>query len=189
MDTLIGVLWAVGMAAGIILIDLSPGYNVDLMSFLFGSILAVPATDIRLMAAMDGIIVMTVCYFYKDILSMCYDLEFSMVRGVPVRFLHFLLLALIAIAVVMTIRVVGLILVMALFTIAPYLAEGKASSLKGMMLISVMANLAFVLAGLSLACKFNLTSGATIILVAALFFVLITLGEKVLSSKPKGGHE
>jgi len=183
MDTFVGVLWAVGMAAGIVLIDLSPGYNVDLMGFLFGSILAVPSSDIHLMAAMDAVIALTVCYFYKDFLSMCYDLEFSKVRGVPVRLLHFLLLALVAVAVVMTIRVVGLILVMALFTIAPYLAESRARSLKEMMFISVMANLVFVLAGLCLAYEFNLTSGATIILVAASAFVLVTVVEKAI---PKG---
>ena len=65
-DTVIGVLWAVGMALGVILLDLKPGYNVDLMSFLFGSILTVPKSDLWLMLALDGVILLTVGYFYHD---------------------------------------------------------------------------------------------------------------------------
>ena len=183
MDTLIGVLWAVGMAIGIILIDLSPGYNVDLMSFLFGSILTVPSSDIKLMVLVDLATVATVCIFYKDFLAMSYDVEFAKVRGVAVRPLHFLFLALIALAVVMTIRVVGLILVMALFTIAPYLMEKFSSSLAGMMAASCVANVVFVSAGLWLSYRYNLTSGATIILVAAALFMVFDLAERLVSRK------
>ncbi len=181
MDTFIGVLWAVGMATGIILIDLSPGYNVDLMSFLFGSILTVPASDIKVMAAVDLVTISVVCLFYKEFLAMSYDTEFARVRGVPVNGFHFLFLALVALAVVMTIRVVGLILVMALFTIAPYLTERMARSLAGMMAASCLANVVFVLSGLWLSYRFNLTSGATIILVAALVFGIFVLGERFVS--------
>ncbi len=172
MDTVIGVLWAVGMAFGIILVDLAPGYNVDLMSFLFGSILAVPRSDVRLMVWLVIIIIVLVTCFYKDLLSMSYDKEFSEVRGVRVVPLHFLFLCLVAMAVVMTIRVVGLILIMALFTIAPFLVERYASSLWKMMVSSCALNVFFVLTGLWISYRFNLTSGATIIMTAALFFIL-----------------
>ncbi len=181
MDTFIGVLWAVGMAIGIILIDISPGYNVDLMSFLFGSILTVPSSDIKIMAAVDLVTLVVVCLFYKEFLSMSYDMEFAKVRGVPVRGFHFLFLGLVALAVVMTIRVVGLILVMALFTIAPYLTERFAKSLAGMMMASCLANIVFVLTGLWLSYMYDLTSGATIILVAAVFFLIFLLGEQLIS--------
>ncbi len=172
MDTIIGVLWAVGMATGIILVDLTPGYNVDLMSFLFGSILAVPSSDVHVMVALVFLIVVVVTFFYKELLSISYDREFSQVRGVKVAHLHFLVLCLIAIAVVMTIRVVGLILIMALFTIAPYLVEKYACSLARMMVIASGLNIFFVLVGLWLSYRFDLTSGATIILTAACFFIV-----------------
>ncbi len=188
MDTFIGVIWAVGMAIGIILIDLSPGYNVDLMSFLFGSILTVPGSDIRIMAVVDLVTVGSVCAFYKEFLAMSYDMEFARVRGVPVRVLHFVFLALVALAVVMTIRVVGLILVMALFTMAPYLTERFSRSLAGMMAISCMANIFFVFSGLWLSYRYDLTSGATIILVAAVFFLLIVSGQRLLSVARTRGH-
>ncbi len=185
MDTFIGVLWAVGMAIGIILIDLSPGYNVDLMSFLFGSILTVPSSDIKIMALVDFVTVFLVCAFYKEFLAMSYDVEFARVRGVPVRLLHFLFLALVALAVVMTIRVVGLILVMALFTMAPYLTERFSRSLATMMAGACLANMFFVFTGLWLSYRYNLTSGATIILVAAVFFLVFVFGEKFFSANRK----
>ena len=122
-DTIIGVLWAIGMAVGIILIDLTPGYHVDLMSYLFGSILAVPAADLWLMLPLDGFILLAVLLFYKEFVALSYDEEFAFVMGVPVKTLYLLLLGMTAFSIVMIIRVVGLILVIALLTIPPFIAE------------------------------------------------------------------
>lgn len=175
-DTIIGVLWAVGMALGVILIDLTPGYNVDLMSYLFGSILTVPTSDIWLMAIFCGVILATVGFFYNGLLALSYDEEFAEVRGVSVRLLYFLLLAMIALSVVMIIRVVGLILVIALLTIPPYIAERYSGSLRKMMFLSTLLSGLFTMTGLWLSYAFNLTSGATIIMVAAAgFFVSLVL--------------
>lgn len=169
-DTIVGVLWAVGMALGIILTDLSAGYNVDLMSYLFGSILAVPRSDLVAMAALDLLVVAVVGLFYNSFLAMSFDEEFAVATGVPVKPLYFALLAMTAFVVVMVIRVVGLILVIALFTIPPYIAERYSGSLRGMMTFSVALSSLFTVIGLWLSYLFNLTSGATIILVAASFF-------------------
>ena len=169
-DTIVGVLWAVGMALGIILTDLSAGYNVDLMSYLFGSILAVPRSDLVAMAAVDLLVVAVVGLFYNSFLAMSFDEEFAVATGVPVKPLYFALLAMTAFVVVMVIRVVGLILVIALFTIPPYIAERYSGSLRGMMTFSVALSSLFTVIGLWLSYLFNLTSGATIILVAAFFF-------------------
>ncbi len=171
-DTIVGVLWAFGMAAGIILLDLAPGYHVDLLSYLFGSILAVPRSDLWLMAILDLAILLVVGYFYKDFLAMSYDEEYAGLMGVPVRFLYIVLLVLIALSIVIIIRVVGLILVIALFTISPYIAEKFSRSLKSMILVSIILNWIFTLLGLWLSYVFNLTSGAAIIMVAAFFFFL-----------------
>ncbi len=171
-DTIIGVMWAIGMALGIILIDLTPGYAVDLMSYLFGSILTVPASDIWIMAVFALVIGITVWAFYKEFLAMSYDEEFSFVVGIPVRGLYFLLLVMISLAVVMTIRVVGLILVIALLTIPPYIAEKYTTSLGTMMVFSCLLGVFFTTSGLWLSYRFDLTSGATIIMVAGLTFFL-----------------
>ena len=178
-DTIIGVLWAVGMALGVILLDLTPGYNVDLMSYLFGSILTVPTSDLWLMLIIDGLVVLTVSYFYHDLVSLSYDEEFARVRGVPTKILYFLLMAMIALSVVMVIQVVGLILVIALLTIPPYISEKFSGSLLGMMFYSVLLNVFFTTVGLWLSYTFNLTSGASIIMVAATCFFISILLERL----------
>jgi zinc transport system permease protein len=171
-DAVVGVIWAVGMAAGVILLDLTPGYNVDLMSYLFGSILAVPASDLWQMGAIGAGVILIVTWYYNDFLAMSYDDEFARLRNVPVTFLYCLLLGMIAVTVVMIIRVVGLILVIALLTIPPFIAEKFTGSLRSMMVVSSALSCLFTLTGLWLSYVLNLTSGATIILVAAAGFVL-----------------
>lgn len=183
-DTIIGVLWAVGMALGVVLLDLTPGYNVDLMSYLFGSILTVPTSDLWLMLILNGLIVLTVGYFFHDFVALSYDEDFARVRGVSVNILYFLLMVMIALSVVMIIQVVGLILVIALLTIPPYIAEKFSGSVLGMMLYSVLLNLFFTSAGLWLSYSFNLTSGASIIIVGAVCFFISLMIEHL---KPKRG--
>ena len=173
-DTIIGVIWAVGMALGIIFIDLTPGYNVDLMSYLFGSILTVSRSDLYQMSVISAVVLFAVNYFYYDLLAMSYDEEFANLRGVPVGLLYPLLLCLVALSIVLIIRVVGLILVMALFTIPPFIAEKYSGSLRTMMLISVLLGALFSLSGLYFSYVFNLTSGASIIMVAAAGFFIST---------------
>lgn len=178
-DTIIGVVWAVGMALGVILLDLTPGYNVDLMSYLFGSILTVPVSDLWQMLILSGVIILIVGFFYNDFLALSYDEEFAQLRGVPVKLLHYVLLAMVALSVVMIIRVVGLILVIALLTIPPYMAEKYSRSLSMMMALSVLLSVICTTLGLWLSYTFNLTSGATIIMVAAaLFFISLFVRPK-----------
>jgi len=173
----VGVIWAVGMAIGVVLLDLTPGYNVDLMSYLFGSILAVPGSDLWQMAAIGIAVIAIVTYYYNDFLAMSYDDEFARLRNVPVTFLYCLLLGMVALTVVMIIRVVGLILVIALLTIPPFIAEKFTGSLRAMMALSSILSCLFTITGLWLSYLFNLTSGATIILVAAAGFFMSALWE------------
>jgi len=176
-DTVIGVIWAVGMAIGIVFLDLTPGYHADLMSYLFGSILTVPASDLLLMTGMAALNVLVVAFLYSSLLSMSYDEEFTRLRGVPVTFLFFLMVGMIAVSVVLMIRVVGLILVIALLTIPPLIAERFSRSLFGMMVLSAVLSALFTIGGLWLSFTFNLTSGATIILFAgAVFFISMAFG-------------
>jgi len=175
-DAMVGVIWAVGMAAGVVLLDLTPGYHVDLMSYLFGSILAVPASDLWQMGGIGAAVILIVTWYYNDFLAMSYDDEFARLRNVPVTFLYCLLLGMIALTVVMIIRVVGLILVIALLTIPPFIAEKFTRSLRTMMVASSILSCLFTLSGLWLSYLLNLTSGATIILVAAAGFILSHLG-------------
>lgn len=178
-DTIIGVMWAVGMAIGIILIDLTPGYHVDLMSYLFGSILAVPSQDLILMSVVSAGIVLMTAWLYNSFLSMSYDAEFAQLRGVPVKLLFFVMVGAISISVVILIRVVGLILVIALLTIPPFIAEKFVKSLFHMMVLSSIFCAVFTVGGLWLSFNFNLTSGAAIIILAGGVFFSSLIVEKI----------
>lgn len=171
-DTIIGVLWAVGMALGVILVDLTPGYHRDLMSYLFGSILTVPHVDLLYMGLLDLLVLLVVGLFYKELLSFSYDDAFTATRGVPVRLLHYLLLLLIALSVVMLIRIVGLILVIALLTIPASIAGQFTYSLKRMMGLGCLLGATFIVLGLWVSYRFNLTSGATIVMIACCGYFL-----------------
>ena len=176
-DTLIGVIWAAGMAFGIIMINLTPGYNVGLMSYLFGSILTVPSYDLWVMFGINVVIVGLTLFYYRDILSFSFDPDFARSRGIPVRWLYFMLLIMVAEAVVMMIQVVGLIIVIALLTLPPYLAERHTKSLVGLMLASGLWSFAFCLGGLAVAYQFDLSSGASIIATACVVYLLFIAGQ------------
>ncbi|MCF7935364.1 MAG: metal ABC transporter permease [Synergistales bacterium] len=166
-DTVIGIIWALGMALGVVFTDITPGYGVDLMSYLFGSILTVTRADLYIMAAVAAISTLAVVLYYRPLLAFVYDEEFAWTRGIPVKTVHLLLVVLLSLSVVLIIRIVGLILVIALVSIPPHMAEGWSRSLGGMMVIAALLSAVFTLGGLWMAYSFNLTSGATIILFAA----------------------
>jgi len=179
VDTVIGVIWAAGMAMGIILLDFTPGYNVDLMSYLFGSILAVPRSDLWLMAGLAAVVIALVLVFYRGFMVMSFDEEFARSRGVPVNFLYILLIVMVGLSVVMIIRVVGLILVIALLTIPPFIAERRTRSLRVMMIVSTVLSGIFTVSGLMISYALDITSGASIIAVAAVgFFISLLIPQK-----------
>ena len=184
-DTIIGVVWAVGMAIGIVFTDLTPGYNVDLMSYLFGSILSVAGPDLILMLAIGMLIILLVAFYYQDLLALSYDEEFARIRGVPVNGLYFALIALLALTIVMVIQIVGLILVIALLTIPPFIVEKHAKTLVQMMVGSSLLGMLFTIGGLWLSYAFNLTSGAAIILVAGGVFFLSLMIDRITNRKSR----
>lgn len=178
-DTIIGVIWALGMASGIILMDLTPGYHVDLMSYLFGSILTVPRSDLVIMLIIGGGMTILAAYYYQDLLAMSYDEEFARIRGVPVRMLYFGLIGMLAVTIVLVIQVVGLILVIALLTIPPFIVEKYVKSLVQMMIASSCLGAVFTVTGLWLSFRYNLTSGAVIIMVAGVAFLISLLVDQI----------
>ena len=179
IDIFIGLIWAVGMALGIILVDLTPGYNVDLMSYLFGSILAVSNDDILYMKILLVLIILIVGRFYREILAISYDSEYAQLRGINVKFFYTLILILSALSIVIAIKVVGLILVIALLTIPIYIAEELTNSLATMMFVSGILASIFTTLGLWLSYTYDITSGASIILVGAVALILFLIINKI----------
>ncbi len=179
-DTLIGALWAVGMAIGILFIAKTPGYANDLMSFLFGNILLVPTRELWFMAALDLILILTVAIFYRPFLAVTFDEEFARLRGVPVAFFYLLLLCLVAVTVVLLIQVVGLILVIALLTLPAAIAGHYVHSLGGMMIIATLLGGMFTALGLALSYEPDLPAGPTMILLAGSVYLLSALLSQAL---------
>jgi len=174
-DTVIGIMWAIGMALGVIFVKLSPGYTADLMSYLFGSILTVPHNELILVLILDIIILLTVGLFHDQFTMVAFDEEFAQVIGISTRFYNGLLLCLIALTVVVMIRAVGIILVIALLTIPPSIAGQYTRSMGSMMGLSILLGAVFTTGGLYLSYLFDLPSGATIILLAGAGFFLSLL--------------
>ncbi|WP_457596936.1 metal ABC transporter permease [Hydrogenimonas sp.] len=172
IDAIIGIVWAVGMAIGVVLSDMTPGYNVDLMSFLFGSILAVEPLDLWLLGGFDLLLVALVWWFYYDFLALSYDPLFARLQRVKTAALHLLLLLLVALAVVLSMRLVGLIMVIALLSMPGFTAERYATSLGRMMGLSVLLSLLYIVGGLFLSYALDISSGASVILLAALGTIL-----------------
>jgi len=171
-DTATGILWALGMALGVIFIGLSAGYAPDLMSYLFGNILTVPVSDLYLMAALDLIIVALAVAFYKEFLLLSFDEEFGTVVGMPVNGLYLLLLCMVALTVVVLIRVVGMILVIAMLAFPAAMARQFTHDIKKMMVLAVVFGMLFTFGGLWISYALNLASGATIILLSGLALLL-----------------
>jgi len=180
-DTAIGILWAMGMSIGIILVSMTPGYAPDLMTYLFGNILTVPFFDIVLMLILDAIIILVVYSFYKEFLALCFDEEFATVRGVHAERLYLVLLCLIALTIVVLIRVVGIILVIALLTIPAAMSRQFTSNLKSMMLLSIMFGAVFSSGGIWLSYLFDVPSGATIVLVMSVVYLLYSFVKGISS--------
>ena len=179
-DTVIGALWAIGMAAGILFISQTPGYNQDLMSYLFGNILMVSRQDLWLIAGLDALVVGMGLIFYNQFLAVCFDEEFARLRGLRVEFYYLLLLCLTALTVVLLSTVVGIVMVIALLSLPVAVAGQFSKNLWQMMTLSALLSAVFTTAGLALSYGPDLPAGATIIILAGAVYLALTVGSYLL---------
>ena len=186
-DTVIGAVWAIGMAAGIMFIFRTPGYNEDLMSYLFGNILMVTGRDLWLMAGLDLLIVGLAALFYNKFLAVCFDGEFALLRGVNVEGYYLLLLGLTALTVVLVLSVVGIVMVIALLTLPAATAGYFSRRLLGMMGLSVLFSVLFTTGGLALSYGPNLPTGATIILLAGGVYLCAAFFSRRVKARRRAG--
>ncbi len=173
-DTIIGAIWAGGMAAGVLFIWRTPGYNEELMSYLFGNILLITRRDLGLILALDIVVVALTVAWYNPLLAVCFDEEFARIRGARVQFFYLLLLGLTAVTVVLLVSVAGIVLVIALLTLPAATASHFARSLSQMMILATLFALLFTTAGLALSYGPDLPAGATIVAVAGTVYLVAT---------------
>jgi zinc transport system permease protein len=181
-DTSIAAVWAIGMSIGVLFVSLTPGYNADLMGYLFGSILMVPTGDLLVIVVLDVIVLTLALLFHKQLLAVCFDEEFARLRGVNVEFYYLMLLCITALTVVLLVMVVGLVMVIALLSIPVAIAGKFVRSLWQMMIASAALSGAFIFFGLSLTYDSSLPPGATTIVLAGAAYVLVLIGLRVARS-------
>ena len=172
IDSLIGMLWSFGMAIGVIFVFITPGYASNLMVYLFGNILTVSRLDLVIMFGLTVIIGIIFSIFFRSILYLAFDEEYARILGIPVSILNYVLISLVAFTIVINIRIVGIILVIALLTIPQATANIFTKKFKNIIMLSIGFGLVTSLSGLFLSYYFNIPSGATIIFLSIIMFVL-----------------
>ncbi|MBN2000193.1 metal ABC transporter permease [candidate division KSB1 bacterium] len=182
-DTVIGAVWAIGMAVGILFIFKTPGYNKDLTSYLFGNILMVSADDLWLIAGLDILVVSVGLMFYNQLMAVCFDEEFARLRGVRVEFYYLLLLCLTALTVVLLVTVVGIILVIALLTLPVAVAGHFAKRLWQMMILASVITILLNSFGLFFSYDADLPTGATTIVLAGVVYFIVVFGSRLVKRK------
>ena len=189
-DTAMAAFWATGMAAGLVFIRLSDSYAPDLMSWLFGSLLAVSRGDLILAGALDLIILLVVASLFKELVAVSYDPEFSSIRGVHTGLVRGTFLVLAALTMVMLMKMTGLIMVMALMAIPAAVVRMFSCGLRRIMVLSTLLALGLNLSGLALAVVLDLPPGATIILISgAVYFTASGVRGRILSRPVRRGAE
>jgi len=182
-DTVIGAVWAIGMAVGILFIFKTPGYNEDLTSYLFGNILMVSPHDLWLIAGLDTVIVAVAVLFYNQLLAVCFDEEFARLRGVHVEFYYLLLLCLTALTVVLLVTVVGIVMVIALLTLPVAVAGHFAKRLWQMMVLSAILTALLTSLGLFVSYGPDLPAGATTIVLAGAVYLAVVYASRFIRLK------
>ncbi|HHW48830.1 MAG TPA: metal ABC transporter permease [Clostridiaceae bacterium] len=173
-DVLVGMFWSVGMAMGILFISFTPGYPPDMASYLFGDILTVSHLDLIIMLILDIAVMIVITALYDHFKAYLFDEEFASVVKIRTAILEYLLYIMIAFTIVVLIRVVGIVLVIALLTVPPAIAKFITYDLKKIILSSVILGMLFCIAGLWISYELHIASGASIILVAGLTYVVLS---------------
>ena len=180
VDSVIGAIWVLGMAAGIIFIAKTPGY-IDPMSYLFGNILMITGQDLITIATLDVIVIGLGVLSYNRMIAACFDEEFARLRGIKTELYTLLLLCLTALTIVLMVRVVGIVMVIALFTLPAATASHFSARLWQMMLIATLLGMLSVAGGLSLSYVLDLPSGPTIVMLSGFFYLLVIIGKGLKS--------
>ena len=182
-DSAIGVFWSLGMALGIIFIFLTPGYAPNLSEYLFGNILTISKIDILLLALLSAVLLLFFTFFYRSILNISFDKEFAKTRGLPVALFEYILIMLVATTIVLSIRLVGIVLLISLLTVPQMTANIFTNHFSKIMVISVLISLVGCVVGLLLSYTLNVPSGAFIIFVLIAIFLLAKLGQYLLQTQ------
>ncbi|MBO5720528.1 MAG: metal ABC transporter permease [Bacteroidales bacterium] len=182
-DSAIAVFWTLGMAIGIMFVYITPGYNTGLTGFLFGDILTVTKNDLYLYAIYATFLVVISVIFRKEILYTAFDRDFAMMRGVKVGFIEYLAIIVISLAIILTVKLIGIMLLLSFLSLPQMSVEIFNKSYNKIVILSMFISVVGGLAGLILSSYINLPTGATIVFILALIYLLARGVKMVLSKK------
>lgn len=174
-DSAIAVIWALGMALGILFIFLTHGYVPELNTFLFGNVLTITTADLWAFAGLTAVLLGFYAAFYPLILTVSFDQDFARTRNLPVSFINVAMTVLVAVTIVLTIRMIGIMLLMSLVSLPQMIAERFTHRYGKLVLLSVAISLAGCLGGLWLAYLISVPASASIVLLLVGFYALASL--------------
>ena len=184
-DSVIGALWATGMALGVLFINATPGSNQELVGRLFGNIMLVSSTDLSLLVFLNIAVLTIGLGFYKQFFAICFDEQFARSRGINVDAYYILLLVLTAITVVLLCSIVGIIMVIALLTLPVAISSMFMKKLWHIMLSSISLSVIFMITGFGISYNLEYPPGAASIVFAGLIYLIMSACKAFVGRKPK----
>ena len=171
-DSLISVIWAVGMSIGILFLSLSNGYHADALSYLFGNILLIDKNDLFYMIIVDAILLISIIFLYNRFLALSYDYEFLTLRKINTNLLYTYFLILTSLTIVISVKSIGIILILALFTIPALIAEKLTKKFYQMIIVSSIISLIIMISGILISYFTNLAPTPIIVIIASIFLFI-----------------
>jgi zinc transport system permease protein len=178
-DSAIAIMLAVGFSTGLIIISIAGGFNVELFSYLFGSILTIDVMDLMLVSFLGVAVVLFIGFFRRELLSMVFDEEDSRIMGIPTKQLSIIFDLLVAVTIVLSIKVIGTILVVALLVVPGLCSLRLNLSFRKTLLASVVFSMLSTVLGVIFSAVFNIVTAGLIVFVLVLFFLLTVIYKKL----------
>ena len=189
-DSAIGIIWAVGMAIGALFMSLTPGYAVELPSYLFGSISLVDSADIKWLAALMVVVITGAILWGRRIMYMTFDEDYARSQGIPVTAMAYLMSIVVAVTIVLSIKVMGIVLLMSLVTIPTVVANALTKDYRLIALLAVATAMVCNIAGFVMSYEIELPSGGGIPTGSCIIFLLsvVLLAVKLFETLRRRAH-
>ncbi len=182
IDTFSAILWAFGMSIGVVFINISSNSNIDMESYLFGSLISVDMQSLVFMSIFDIMLIIFICVYYREVLNISYDYEFCKLKGINTNLFMNIIFVFIAIGVIFSMQVSGLILVLAMLSIPAYIANIFTKTLKAQMVVAGLFSFMFMIVGLFLAFTYNILPGAAITFVGTICIIVIHMFRFIINT-------
>lgn len=172
-DSAIAVFWTFGMSLGIIFCYLTPGFITDMSSYLFGSILTIGIVELSVLSVLSAVVAVVFLLFRRVIIAVAFDSMFARTQRLPVTFVEYGMMVLIAVTIVATLRMVGIVMVISLLTLPQMTANLFTGNYTMMSLLSVLVSMMYCVLGLLVSFWLSVPSGAAIIFVSVIGYALL----------------